>query len=400
MDNAGERGALVLLDEAPIADVLEPPVGDGGGDLLHGVQAEIAAVGKDRGAQRAHVPGVAPRLAWPLAVDAAPEVVLDLDEQVGEPDRATAGVQPAVQVDQAVRVRRGGVRGRVRLQRPPVVVEHDLPVVRNTLEEPVECIRQTCVQVLDRRGGIAGESGARPKRVADRLPLRARQEERLEAADVLRAVDGEVARLDLVVHREEQRALPAAVPGTLFRIGLGGRLELRIGHVGIVGGAGRHGAGDSELGAKINLIARADGWRPELALLGGLSLPTGDHGFSSDGVDPSFLVAFAHELRPRLSLGYNVGAAWESSADRLNRDAFLVYSLVLGVRLTDRLGTFLELFGDRQTTGTSATSASVDGGLTWLVTDIVQVDVSVGRGLWGPADDVFVGTGLSFRLPR
>ena len=92
-----------------------------------------------------------------------------------------------------------------------------------------------------------------------------------------------------------------AVPGTLFRLGLGGRLELRIGHVGIVGGAGRRGAGERELGAKINLIARADGWRPELALLSGLSLPTGDHGFSSDGVDPSFLVAFAHELLPRSS---------------------------------------------------------------------------------------------------
>ena len=189
-----------------------------------------------------------------------------------------------------------------------------------------------------------------------------------------------------------------AVPGTLFRIGLGGRLELRIGHAGIVGGAGRHGAGDSELGAKINLIGRADGWRPELAILGGLSLPTGDHGFSSDAVDPLLLVAFAHDLLPRLSLGYNVGAAWESSADQSDRDAFLVYSLVFGVRLTDRLGAFLELFGDRQTTGT--TSESVDGGLTFLLTDIVQVDVSVGSGLWGPTDDVFVGAGLSFRLPR
>ena len=304
MDNAGERGALVLLDEAPIADVLaeiaavgkdrgaqrahvpgvdprlawplpvdprsfstsmsrsasrierlrvssqrcrstrlsadvlEPPGGDGGGDLLHGVQAEIAAVGKDRGAQRAHVPGVDPRLAWPLPVDAAPEVVLDLDEQVGEPDRATAGVQPAVQVDQAVRVRRGGVLGRVRLQLPPVVVEHDLPGVRNTLEEPVECIRQTCVQVLDRRGGIAGESGARPKRVADRLPLRARQEERLEAADVLRAVDGEVARLDLVVHREEQRALPAAPVG--LAVVVDERLQRRRGEVQRC--VGRHAA--------------------------------------------------------------------------------------------------------------------------------------------------------------
>ena len=34
-----------------------------------------------------------------------------------------------------------------------------------------------------------------------------------------------------------------------------------------------------------------------------------------------------HELLPRLSLGYNVGAAWESSADQPDRDAFLVYSL-------------------------------------------------------------------------
>ena len=191
-----------------------------------------------------------------------------------------------------------------------------------------------------------------------------------------------------------------AVPGTLARIGLGGRTELRIGHAGLVGGDGRRGAGDSELGAKINLIARADGWRPELALLGGLSLPTGDHGFSSDGVDPSFLVAFAHELRPGLSLGYNGGAAWESSAARPDRDVFLVYSVALGVRLTDRLGTFLEFFGDRQVTGPLATRASMDGGLTFLLTDIVQWDVYVGSGLRGPTGDLFAGTGLSVRLPR
>ena len=110
--------------------------------------------------------------------------------------------------------------------------------------------------------------------------------------------------------------------------------------------------------------------------------------------------SFAHELSPRLSLGYNVGAAWESSGDQRDRDAFIVYSLVLGVGLTDRLGTFLELFGDRQTTGTTATSVSVDGGLTFLLTDIVQLDVYVGGGLRGPTDDVFFGTGLSFRLPR
>ena len=56
------------------------------------------------------------------------------------------------------------------------------------VEEPVERIRQTCCQLLDRRGGIDGEPGARTDRVADLLTLRARQEERLEAAEILRTV--------------------------------------------------------------------------------------------------------------------------------------------------------------------------------------------------------------------
>ena len=163
--------------------------------------------------QGAHLSGVDPLLAGLLEVDAEPEVVLDLDEQVGEPDRAAAGVQPAVQLGEAVGLRRVWLLGRVRLQPPPVGVERDLPVVSDTLQEPVERIRQTCSQLLDRRGGIDGEPGSRPERFADPLPLRGGQEERLEPAEVLRAVDGEVAGLDLVAHLEEQRALPAAAVG-------------------------------------------------------------------------------------------------------------------------------------------------------------------------------------------
>ena len=189
-------------------------------------------------------------------------------------------------------------------------------------------------------------------------------------------------------------------PGTLVRIGLGARTEVRIGHAGVIGGAGRHGAGDSEVGAKVNLIAAADGWTPELAILGGLSLPTGDEPFSSGGVDPSFRVAFAHELSPRLSVGYNLGAAWESSPSRPDREASVLYTLALGIGVTDRLGAFVEVFGDRRTAAGAAAGVSMDGGLTFLLTETVQIDVSVGRGLHGPTADAFFGTGLSFRLPR
>lgn len=188
--------------------------------------------------------------------------------------------------------------------------------------------------------------------------------------------------------------------GTLVRIGLGARTELRIGHAGIIGSARRHGAGDGEVGAKVNLIEAADGWTPQLAILGGLSLPTGDEPFSSGSVDPTLLAAFAHELSPRLSLGYNLGAAWESSPDQPDRQASVLYSLVLGVGITDRLGAFVEVFGDRRTAGDAATGVSIDGGLTYLLTETVQIDLSVGRGLHGPMADAFFGTGLSFRLPR
>ena len=66
----------------------------------------------------------------------------------------------SMQLVEAVRLPRGGVFrlvfGRVRLQPPSVVVEHDLAVVRHTFQEPIECIRQTRFSSADRRAGVDG----------------------------------------------------------------------------------------------------------------------------------------------------------------------------------------------------------------------------------------------------
>ena len=58
-----------------------------------------------------------------------------------------------------------------------------------------------------------------------------------------------------------------AVPGTLFRLGLGGRLELRIGHAGIVGGAGRHGAGQGPMAMRSSGIGSLT-WRSDINAMG------------------------------------------------------------------------------------------------------------------------------------
>ena len=177
VDDAGERGALVLLDEPPVADMPELAVWDAGGELSHGVQAQVAAVGKDGGEQRAHFAGVGLLLALPEKVGAEPQVVLHLDEQVRQADRTAACIEPAVQLSK-VRQLFGIERlGAVGLQPPSVVVEADLPVAGHILEEPVEGGRQASPELLRRGARFGRESGSRPEGLAGALSLRLRQEE-------------------------------------------------------------------------------------------------------------------------------------------------------------------------------------------------------------------------------
>lgn len=72
-------------------------------------------------------------------------------------------------------------------------------------------------------------------------------------------------------------------------------------------------------------------------------------------------------------------------------------SVALGYGATDRLGFFIEVFGDL---GLSAetSSTSLDGGVTWPFSDDSQLDLFAGVGLDDDADDWFVGIGYSLRF--
>lgn len=202
-------------------------------------------------------------------------------------------------------------------------------------------------------------------------------------------------------------------PGTLVRIGFGGRTELRLGWAGWVreevevsglrGGTSTFdGAGDAEAGAKVRLRDEA-GTLPEAALLVGVSLPVGDDDFSSDRYDPSMRLAFAHTLTERLGLGYNLGMEWSSEpGDEGVHETFsrLIYTVALGTSVTGRLGAFVELFGAEPVDAPPGSEVSLDGGFTYLLRPNLQLDLSAGAGLTDDAPDWFVGAGVSFRLPR
>ena len=94
-----------------------------------------------------------------------------------------------------------------------------------------------------------------------------------------------------------------------------------------------------------------------------------------------------------------MGANWKSSSEKIDRDELFVYSLAFGRTINERIAAFLEVFGNRQINGLREKTTSVDGGLVFLLDDTFQVDIYVGRGIIGVADDVFFGAGVSLRLP-
>jgi len=200
------------------------------------------------------------------------------------------------------------------------------------------------------------------------------------------------------------------IPGTLARIGALDWLEIRAGWGGYLreevklglAQSTLDGGADAELGAKVILHRERD-WLPQAALLAGVTLPVGDEAFSSRRADPSFRFSLAHTLSERLALGYNVGMNWESALDGTgDRDTLshYLYTLALGIGLTERLGTFVEVFGEVAGSAEGPPAHSFDAGFTYLLRPNLQLDLSSGVGLSATADDWFVGAGLSFRFPR
>ncbi len=187
------------------------------------------------------------------------------------------------------------------------------------------------------------------------------------------------------------------LPQTLVRIGLVDWAELRVGWGGnVVSDNVPDGATDGELGAKFYLRGE-DGVLPETALLTSLSIPWGHDNLTSDRVDPALRLACSHTLSDTLSLGYNIGAEWATEDGRALSS--LIYSIAVGIGLSDTVGAYAEVFGD---TGLSADgeSHSFNGGFTFLLADNFQLDVLGGFGLSSVAADWFGGAGISYRFPE
>lgn len=200
------------------------------------------------------------------------------------------------------------------------------------------------------------------------------------------------------------------VPQALARIGLGPRVELRLGFAGWsrseTDGAGSGGVvtgvGDLDIGFKYRFTDGA-GARPAVALVGTLAIPTGEQGFGGERPDPTVRLALSSTLSDRVAVGFNMGAVASSAPGAAgNTDTFVdaLYTVSFGFSLAPRLGAFAESFGTFALSDGSLSQHSLDGGLTLQLSDNLQFDASAGVGLNPAADDWFLGAGVALRIPR
>lgn len=185
---------------------------------------------------------------------------------------------------------------------------------------------------------------------------------------------------------------------TLLRYGLTENFELRLGS-GYTSQeietpfatADNSGLGGLYVGAKIQFGGFA--FFDDAALLVHSELPVGDEAIVGDKAEPGFLFSVSNDLSDKLSFGWNLGANYVDD-DFLQ----LVFSAALGIGLTEKVGAFLEIYGDKSKD--VDTQFLFDAGFTYLIKSNVQLDASFGTALTEEAPDYFLNAGLSFRLPK
>jgi hypothetical protein len=188
------------------------------------------------------------------------------------------------------------------------------------------------------------------------------------------------------------------LPLLLLRAGLTKKLELRISWDGLSwtenNGRFKPEASDMRLGLKAQLSEQTR-LLPAIGLLGVLSLPTGNGSSTSNGVDPTGGLLWNHNLAAGPGIFGTVLMRSVTGDD----GRFFEAANAIGVSLpiNARFGSFVEYFGFYRKGGIGP-AHNLDGGLTCLLNDNLQLDINGGFGINGRADDYFLGAGLAFRF--
>lgn len=186
-------------------------------------------------------------------------------------------------------------------------------------------------------------------------------------------------------------------PDVLLRYGLFPFLELRLNPIFETQQPGlsiksKHGLEPLEAGIKAKLYQTKD-TSLILSLYGILGIP---HAASKDyELNKAFYRArllLQNTIGEKIKINYNIGRDW--SDEDLQQS--WMYSISPQFELSDKWTVLLEEYADFNPN--SAPEHYADLGVTFGITNNLQLDVNAGKGLNKNADDYFLLAGISFRI--
>jgi hypothetical protein len=202
-----------------------------------------------------------------------------------------------------------------------------------------------------------------------------------------------------------ERTLSHSFPEILLRQGIGRDwLELRVGWtynsqsqaLGAISGTA-HGADDLYLGAKLALTPQQS-WLPEMALVPQMTVPVGGP-FSAQRVLPGINWLYGWDINEQYAFGGST--QYNLSVDEFTRSLHgeFAQSFTIGRSWTERLHSYVEWFLLTPVGADSeGTEHYFDGGLTYLLTENLQLDIRIGKGVSADATDYFTGAGVVIRF--
>ncbi len=186
----------------------------------------------------------------------------------------------------------------------------------------------------------------------------------------------------------------------LIRIPVLPRLEARLGINSFAfsneGSTETSGLQDSSIGIKAMILPEQNGWIPQTSLIAGTTLPTGGNPYSESTLQPGVKFCFGWELSENWALSSNLNYDRSSEAGTAFNE--FSQSLSLGWGFADQWGAYLEAFSFQPDLAGKVASTYINTGLTYLISDDLQLDARVGSGLNGINKDYFIGFGASSRF--
>ncbi len=195
--------------------------------------------------------------------------------------------------------------------------------------------------------------------------------------------------------KNDSESTTFSLPSTLWKYGVNKNFELRL-ITDFVSEKNQEEKATGLLpvfiGFKVKLIDEK-GIVPKTSFIAHIGLPKlASTKYKVDYLAPEFRFTMQHTLSDKLNLGYNLGVEW----DGFSVEPTFIYTLTTGYSLTEKLGSYIELFGFSPQNDKA--NHNLDGGFTYLINNNFMVDLSSGFGISKTAPKYYFTLGISFRI--